>query len=491
MARSHYDLLVVGGGINGAAVAHIAQKSGLKTALIDKGDFASGTSSKSTKLIHGGIRYLENMEFGLVKESLKERYIQLRSAPFLVKSLAFVIPVYKGDRRPLWMMRLGVFLYDFLAGKLSVQHHEELNVHEIVRLIPGIKHEGLEGGVLYYDAQMDDARLCLENILAAAEVGADVANYIDVVSFIKQNGKVAGVKCHDLIKHALFEIRAEKIICAVGPWTNRLLKLDDPNVPDKVRTTKGIHLVYRGRISDRALLLPTQKDKRIFFMIPWMKNTLIGTTDTDYEGDPDQVTVEESDIEYLFEGARRVFPNREFRKQDIVTSFAGLRPLVRKWGRPSDVSRKHVIFQSKSGITFVIGGKYTTYRKIARDCVKKATGRILRAPFRLYGKAVTEIEPAQVAKEYGIELETAKALISKYGSKYVDVLAFTKRDPSLKEKFCNCNPFIKAQIVYSLTVEMAQTADDILARRLSISYFPCESNQCKRVVQQLVQTYRR
>ena len=334
-----YDLLVIGGGINGAAIAHLAAKRGMKVALLEKGDFASGTSSKSTKLIHGGIRYLENMEVDLVYESLRERHIQLRVAPHLVKPLPFVIPVYQGDKRPLWMMQLGVFLYDLLAGRYRVKPWRKLSRQEVIRLEPGIEPKGLKGGVLYYDAQMDDARLCLENVLMAAQYGAHVANYVKVVSFVKENGRVAGVRAHDMLGIKELEVRAKRVICAAGPWTNELLRLDLPEAKKKVRTTKGIHIVYKGEISKHAVLIGSQSDRRIFFVIPWMGNSLIGTTDTDYIASPDAVKVEKEDIDYLVRESKRVFPALDFTPSNILATFAGLRPLIRKSGSPRKVSR--------------------------------------------------------------------------------------------------------------------------------------------------------
>ena len=215
-----YDLLVIGGGINGAAIANIAIDAGLKVILLEKGDFAGGTSSKSTKLVHGGLRYLENFEFDLVREALKERFIQLQSVPHLVKPLPFVIPVYTTDRRPLWMMKLGVFLYDVLSGKYRIGPHRSLSKKEVIDLVPGVKEDNLTGGVLYYDAQMDDARLCLENILSAQAKGAQVFNYTKVNEFIKENGRAVGVIAQDVLNGKIFTVNAKRIVCAAGPWAH-------------------------------------------------------------------------------------------------------------------------------------------------------------------------------------------------------------------------------------------------------------------------------
>ncbi len=468
--ESCYDLLVIGGGINGAAISQLAAKRKMRVALLEKGDFASGTSSRSTKLIHGGIRYLENLEFDLVYESLKERALQLQVASHLVKPLPFVIPVYQGDRRPLWMMKFGVFLYDLIAGSDKIQKHKGLSAQEVLAMEPGIQKEGLTGGVIYYDAQMDDARLCLENVLMADAYGAHVANYVKVLSFIKENNRVVGVRARDLLMGKHFDVRAKKIVCAVGPWTNELLRLDAHQAKKKVRTTKGIHIVYKGQVSSHALLISSRSDQRIFFVIPWMGNSLIGTTDTDYIGNPDDVRVEQQDVEYLMREARRVFPGLKLENERILTTFAGLRPLIRKGGSPRKVSRKHLFYEAPSGLIFVVGGKYTTYRKVAEDCMNKIRKAFGKEDFKIYGSGPIRESAEAVAKHYGMDKETIRSLMSFYGSRYQDVLKLVEKDPALKEKISEQPLVIKAQLVYSVQTEMAQNEEDVLWRRLSLIF---------------------
>jgi len=487
--QKQYDVLVIGGGINGPAIAHTAALNGLKAALLEKGDFASGTSSKSTKLIHGGLRYLENFEFGLVRESLKERFVQLNSAPHLVRPLKFVIPVYKTDKRPLWLVRAGVWLYDFLSGKYMIEKHQLLNAEELGRLLPGIEREDLVGGLTYTDAQMNDARLCLENILIAIEKGADIANYVEVRSLIQENGKVVGVKAQDNLNQQQFEVRAKKVICAVGPWTNPFLRKENSQAPAQIRTTKGVHMVIKGLISHHAILIPAQKGRRVFFVIPWMGNSLIGTTDTDYTGLADDVTVDQKDIDYLINETRRILPHVDLNEENIITTFAGLRPLVREQGSPEKISRKHVIKTTYSGLIYVIGGKYTTYRKIAEDVVSTLTKKSLvdtQEQFLVYGSGVIEENAGTIGQRYEVDSDVVQSLMDFYGTRYEDVLSLVDKDPSLKEPICSCSSVIRAQVVYALEVEMANTEEDIIERRLMLQFTDCQSGDCRKVIKEML-----
>jgi glycerol-3-phosphate dehydrogenase len=487
--QREYNILVVGGGINGAAIANLAAACGFSVALVEKGDFASGTSSKSTKLIHGGLRYLELGEFGLIRESLKERHIQLRQAPYLVRPLPFVIPVYRSDPRPLWMIRCGVELYDWLSGKYVIEKHRNLSADAIIETFPGIRKEGLLGGVLYFDAQMDDARLCLENVLSARSLGADVTNYVEIRKFLKENGKVIGVQAWDHINKENIEIRAQKTICCCGPWTNRVLQIEDRKASHKIRTTKGVHIVYRHRLASKALVLQTKGDKRIFFVMPYGKHTLIGTTDTDYSGDPDQVTVEDGDIDYLMGEMVRVFPHLPFHREDIVATFAGLRPLVSQPGAPSQVSRRHTIEETYGGVIYVVGGKYTTYRKIAEEVVNMVLRQRKRKPvkmeqeFPLYGKGELEQSSVAIAEAYQVDVTVVEYLRNKYGVRGMDVLQLVQKDPYLKDRICTCSPAIVAQVIYAIKTEMAYTLDDIVWRRLGIGYAACDTLRCREVIE--------
>ncbi len=486
LTTATYDLLIIGGGINGCAIANLAASAGASVALIEKGDFASGTSSKSTKLLHGGIRYLENLEFDLVAESLKERYIQWQAAPHLVKPMPFIIPVYQGDARPLWMMQLGVFLYDFLSGKYRVGQHRRLSYEDVTTAAPSINRKGLLGAVEYFDTQMDDARITLENALMADAKGACVANYVEARELIKQRDKVVGVKAQDVLTGQALDIYAATVISTVGPWSNEMRQMDVPRSLPRLRLTKGVHIVYQGQIAPQAFLIQA-KDRRIFFVIPFKSNTLIGTTDTDYDGNPDNVKVEEEDLQYLLREASRVFPSISFDSRKIIATFAGLRPLVFDKGTPGKISRKHAIEQTSSGLWYVLGGKFTTYRAMAQETIEKAMPQLKgKLPFSgqwtLYGSGAVSEEIKLISQRYNVSFELVRHLMSVYGSRYTDLLELIKTFPELNGPICTCSPTVKAQIVYAKQMEMAVRWEDIFERRLQLQYNHCVSKACLKSV---------
>ncbi|VAW19560.1 Glycerol-3-phosphate dehydrogenase, partial [hydrothermal vent metagenome] len=472
-SEKRYDLLIVGGGINGAAMAHLAALKGKRVALLEKQDFASGTSSKSTKLVHGGLRYLENFEFAMVSQALKERYLQLKESPHLVKSLGFIIPIYQSGSRPFWKVKLGVFLYDWLCGKYSIGSSRPLTIKEVQHFLPGVKTEGLKGGVIYYDAQMDDARLCLDNVLRASELGADVANYVEVKTVDTKEQEMFYVRAVDQLTGKEFDVKAKKVVFTAGPWTDVLRRREDATCVQKIRTTKGVHLILEDQISKHAMFLSSEKDSRMFFVVPYRGQTLVGTTDTDYSGNPDDIQVEEQDLEYLFNEVRTAFPSLNILRKNIVGSFAGLRPLVfNKDHSPSRTSREHMFLESSSGLYYLIGGKYTTYRKIANDCLNRifnnAFGEITD-DFHLYASQLNKIQIAELSREYKLEKVIVRQLENTYGHRMRAVLDLVRENSSLGERICSCCDVIKAQIRFAKQEEMAQKKEDILSRRLSLS----------------------
>lgn len=405
MAGEEWDLVVVGGGIHGAGVARDASLRGLKVALVEKGDFAGGTSSKSSKLIHGGLRYLEQFDFGLVRESCRERRILLDIAPHLVKPLPFLFPIYKGDRPP-WMVRIGMTLYDALSMFRNVGRHRMLTPREALALEPALKPQSLCGAAKYWDCQENDARFCLANVIDAAENGATCANHVEVREFGSTSGRLAFAVVEDRISESRFEIRAKAFVNAGGPWVDRIANLANSHSTIQLRPTKGIHLVARRLTEGHGLLLQAIQDKRVFFVIPWGDgHSLIGTTDTDFKGDPDCVEAKCRDVEYLLEATNHALPSLALTKDDVLSTFAGLRPLLgHPGGKPSDLTRKHQLKTSPSGLISIVGGKYTTYRAVAEEVVDLVCNRLGR-----HAKCSTTKKPLSTnfLSELPISLEAA------------------------------------------------------------------------------------
>ncbi|MDP3731878.1 MAG: glycerol-3-phosphate dehydrogenase/oxidase [Candidatus Omnitrophota bacterium] len=425
LKANHFDILVIGGGINGCAISRDAALRGASVALIEKDDFASGASGKTTKLIHGGIRYLEQFNFKLVSESLRERAILLRQAPHLVKPLEFIIPVYKHGPRPLLKIKAGVFIYDWLAGSNNIHPHRSLKKHQVLSLEQNMDFLNLKGGVIYYDAQMDDIRLCLDNAISAYDTGASLSNKTEAVGFSKDKGRIIGIEAQDKLSGEKFLVRASIVINATGAWSNRIVKLDEPASPDITRPTKGVHIVYGRLPHQRAILLSAQKDKRVFFIIPWRGYTLIGTTDTDYSGSADDVYADAHDVEYLLQEAGRVFGLKNLDKKGIITTFASLRPLVNTQHKLTwQVSREHLIKESRSGLISVVGGKYTTYRHLAEQAVDLALAKIEGKNFK---ECVTHMagpsSPAPAKEKNDLPNRIEHAVKEEMANSLIDLLA--------------------------------------------------------------------
>lgn len=479
LGRETFDVLVIGGGINGAGIARDAALRGLRVALIEKGDFASGTSSRSSKLIHGGLRYLEIGDFRLVREACVERdRLRRRLAPHLVKPLAFLFPVYQGDPVGLFKLELGMWAYDALAAFRNIKMHRRLSAKRVAMIEPSLRQDGLKGAKLYYDCVTDDARLTLETILSASAEGAVVANYVSVVGLLKEGGRVAGAKVQDGRTGAIEEARARVVVNATGPWVDEIRQLDDPDVPPSLRLTKGVHIVVpRERVNHRfAVVLRAPRDQRILFVIPWDDRTLIGTTDTDFDGPPDSVSVEPEDVSYLLEAVNRFFPNACLRPDDIVGSFAGLRPLVAPDDDldPSSVSREERVLTSPSGLISLTGGKLTTFRVVAEtvtDEVVRAlqphrTRRIVRRTKNvpLVGGIYRQ---GHVGNDLGVNVIDGH--LSRYGARAPEVMALLQDKSDLATPIVASLPYIKGEAVYAVETEMAIEVEDILRRRTQIA----------------------
>lgn len=478
LAEGTFDLLILGGGITGAGVALDAALRGLRVALIDKGDFASGTSSASSKLVHGGLRYLEHGDFRLVYEALHERGRLLRNAPHLVRPLRFILPFHGGARVPSWKFRVGIILYDLLAGAHNIHRGQATTRRRLTCEFPGLQAKGLQGGVEYFDAQMDDARLCLEVLRTAALQGAVVANYVEAIAF-----EPSGVRVYDRRGGREFVVVAKQVLNATGPWGDGVRRLAGDDGGPLLRPTKGVHLLAEGRGLSAAFLLLHPTDGRVFFVVPWLNKTLIGTTDTLCDDSPDALNATPADVDYLLKGFNRYF-DPQLSEADALGSFAGLRPLIRaRPGEPSALSREFQLHTSPSGLLTAAGGKYTTYRHMAEvitDTIVRRLGisrRCRTRAFPLDGAPRVPWESYRrsallsLTRRGSLTEETAAHLVDRYGRRAVEVADYLVRDPALGRRVVAEEPDILAEFAYQREYEMALTPADFLLRRTRLGLF--------------------
>lgn len=373
MKTEQFDIAIIGGGITGAGIARDAASRGMKVALVEANDFASGTSSRSSKLIHGGLRYLESFEFGLVFEALSERKKLFEIAPSMVHPLRFVLPVYEDDRVGMFKMGLGMMLYDVLAMFEAPKSHRRLSPEETIEQLPHLNPKGLLGSYAYYDAYMDDDRLVHESLRSAASYGAVSVSYVKATGAGFENEKVNSLHCRDELSGEEFVLNAKHFVSTVGPWTDSVgVSLLNQWAPI-MRPSKGIHLTFeRDRLPLKdAVVMAADKQKRIVFGIPRENMVIVGTTDTDFSGDPSDVASTEADVDYLLRIANEYFPGAKLERQDIIASYSGVRPLVADGSASeSGTSRDHTIINDDRNVTFVAGGKYTTYRHMAEEAVE-------------------------------------------------------------------------------------------------------------------------
>jgi glycerol-3-phosphate dehydrogenase len=379
-----YDLLIVGGGIVGVGVARDAALRGLRVGLVDRHDFAFGTSSRSSRLLHGGIRYLAQGKIGLVREASLEKRILHRIAPHLAAPQPFVFPTYRGSDWPLWQMRIGVKVYDLLCGGPNLGVSSGLNVAEVTHTLPGLQADGLTGAVRYFDGLTNDSRLVLDTLRSAAAAGAEQANYVRFLGSHRTNNRWT-VELRDETAGRTFTVRSRAIVNATGPWADKV-----PRSGIRLRCTKGIHLVFdRERLPVPEAVVVTE-GRRVVFVIPWGERVIVGTTDTDYRDTPDDVPVDAQDVAYVLQAANKYFPAAQLSVADIVSSWAGVRPLLEdRDGQPSDISRSHLVQNTEPGWWDVAGGKLTTYRLMAEQTVDQIV-RSLRIPA---GPSVTARQP--------------------------------------------------------------------------------------------------
>ena len=486
MVETPVDVLIIGGGITGAGIARDAASRGFRTALIDKADFGAGTSSHSSRLIHGGIRYLEQGAFRLVFEASHERRVLLTIAPHLVRPLAFLFPVYRGGRIPAWKLRAGMWLYDLLSAFRNVRWHRWLRAKKVRRVEPGLRDRGLIGAALYYDAQTDDARLVIATVRGAMRAGALAANYVETTGLLKADGRIRAAVVRDALTGETATIRAQVVVNATGPWSDQLRRLDDPLAPAILRLTKGAHVtVARRRLAnEHAVTLFSPIDGRVMFVLPWGDLSYIGTTDTDADASPDALRVTPADVTYLLRSANAAFPDAHLAPNDVVSAWVGLRPLLREdHASPSQVSREHKVFESEHGLISIAGGKLTTYRVMARDVVDRVAARLHALDGRpLPPRAPTDQLPlpggesrdldvlVEAARARGAAEGTARHLVASYGSEAAAVLNLVDRDRRLGESIIGGRPEIWAEVAYAVEREMAVRVQDVLVRRLHLFY---------------------
>ena len=471
-----FHLAIIGGGINGAAIARDAAMRGLRVALVDRGDFAGATSSHSSKLIHGGLRYLPQGQLRLVREALRERErLRVLTAPHLVHPIRFLFPFYRGRKPGRFSISAGLMFYDLMARTPAALRHRRLTAAATRELEPALARDALTGGALYFDGWADDARLTWENALDAALHGAAIANYVAVEGFSRAGARITAASARDLLGHAPIELRARHFVNATGPWLDDLRRLDDPGAASSVRLTKGVHLVIgAARLPVRNSLVLSDAAGRVVFVMPRDGWLLIGTTDTDFDGDRDRLRADAADIAYLLDMVNAAIPAANLDADDVAYSFAGLRALeLTAGGRaPSRVSREEILLEGPSGMLSIAGGKLTTHRAIAQKIVDDLMRRLGRSP----GPCPTLGTPLPGARgtldladgESTMPRDIASMLASRYGTRAAAVVSIARERPELAAPIVPGAPAIRAEVIHAIRAELATSVGDFLVRRTAI-----------------------
>lgn len=483
IATEKFDLVIIGGGIIGAGVARDSAMRGIKTLLLEKEDFACGTTSRSSRLIHGGLRYLRQLEFSLVRQDMREREVLLHIAPHLVHPLPFIIPITRKLDR--FSLPIGMLLYDIMSYEKSLPSSHRLSRRETLGAEPGLESKGLVGSYLYYDCQSPFVeRLCLENILSATEHYATALNHAEVTGLLESGNSVYGVQVKDIITGDTCQVKARIVLNASGHWVDRIMDMFGSNQRKLIRRTKGIHMLV-PKLSNNAVVYFSQSDGRLFFIIPWQGYSLIGTTDTDYSGSLESIIANKEDVAYLFTEVRRAFPNLKL--EDIYYTSAGLRSLATIGGKKaSDISRAHKLIDHKQkygidGFVSVLGGKITGYRAIAQEVVDLISKKLgVKTPCRTNSTplpgapTVTSKEITKIAEQNDLPKEIVSHLAELYGSRISQVIKIIHKDPDSRDPVCkHCHDVI-AQIEHSVREEGACTLSDFLLRRTGIGLSPCQ-----------------
>lgn len=489
--KESLDLLVIGGGITGAGIALDAITRGLKVAVVEMQDIAAGTSSRSTKLVHGGLRYLKQFHIGVVAEVGKERAIVYENGPHVTTPEWMMLPFYKGGTFGPLTTNIGLKVYDFLAGVKKSERRKMFKPEVAIKREPLLKRDGIKGAGYYVEYKTDDARLTLEVMKKAVEKGAYALNYMKVTDLVYENSKVVGVKAEDLVDGSMQEIRAKKIVNAAGPWVDTLREIDKSKKGKTLKLTKGIHLVFDGkRFPLKQAIYFDTPDRRMVFAIPREGKTYVGTTDTVYKGDIAHPKMTAWDRDYVLSAINFMFPEVKVTAEDVESSWAGLRPLIHEDGKsPSEISRKDEIFLSKSGFISIAGGKLTGYRKMAESIVDIVTKQLHEEEGKSFPKIDTKdlrisggdvggsegfktfvINKMNAGKAIGLSEETAKQLIYRYGSN-VDIVFNNYRDEKEKAKAANLNPVVYASLRYAIDHELAYKPVDFFIRRTGAIFF--------------------
>lgn len=483
ISEASFDVIIIGAGINGAGIARDAAMRGLSVLLLDKGDIGGGTTSWSTRLIHGGLRYLEHGELGLVRESLRERETLLTIAPHLVKALPILVPIYQGARRGPWMLRAGMFAYDVLSFDKKLPRHRMLSSVEALQQAPGLEPVGLVGAALYHDAQVEFAeRLVVENVLSARDHGASVRTYSSVQKFIVEGGAVRGVEGLNVLSGETFIVRARIVVNASGPWVDQVLAHAEQEPLRLIGGTKGSHLIVApfAGASPTALYVEAETDGRPFFIVPWNGKYLIGTTDIRFEGDLDKVQIEAHEINYLMRETNRVIPVANLTRDSVLYTYSGVRPLPYTKGEKEErITRKHFIWESEEleSLVSIVGGKLTTFRNLAQQTVDLIFRRLRKnvpecmtasAPLPGAGTESQSVLSDRLKRAYGLSSLTSERLPGIYGTRASDVVKLTREDEFLFEVFDAETGAIAAEVLFSFKEEMAQTLADCLLRRTMV-----------------------
>lgn len=481
LKREEFDLLVIGGGVTGAGIALDGASRGLKVALVEAEDLASGTSSRSSKLIHGGLRYLEQYDFKLVKEALREREMMVTSlAPYLVKPVSFLFPLTEKFRERTYV-GAGLALYDLLRGfKQALPWHKHLDQKRVAKVAPSLRSDIITGGIQYFDAQVDDARHTMMIARTAKRYGARIATYTEVTELIREGKRVVGVKVKPQESRS-FAVKAKVTVLAGGVWTPPLYKKFGLKPGYEVRMSKGAHIVVPGEAisSESGIIIKTPLS--VLFIIPWFGKWIVGTTDTEYKDDPNSPVASKADVDYILTQANRVLTPR-LKRSDVIGVYAGLRPLISSSpdSPTTKLSREHIVDRPAPGFVSIAGGKYTTYRVMAEDAVDVASAELRRlvpesstAQLPLLGSdgyfALTN-KVSHLAKEYGVSEDAIRHLLERYGSEIVTLLELTRKRPELKGRLDPNLEYLKVEALYAVEYEGARTVADIVDRRTRIGF---------------------